>query len=103
MFAKLTKMDIPNFSREICGMPKACSWSSPPAEIPAHLWAKLSDLYEAPSDVDLWSAGLAEKALKGAHVGPTFACIIGRQVNILHNTILQRWVLQNFSDFSSRH
>ena len=87
MFAKLTKMDIPNFSREICGMPKACSWSSPPAEIPAHLWAKLSDLYEAPSDVDLWSAGLAETPLNGAHVGPTFACIIGRQVNILYNTI----------------
>ena len=68
-------------------MPKACSWSSPPAEIPAHLWAKLSDLYEAPSDVDLWSAGLAETPLNGAHVGPTFACIIGRQVNILYNTI----------------
>ena len=68
-------------------MPKACSWSSPPAEIPAHLWDKLSKLYEAPSDVDLWSAGLAETPLNGAHVGPTFACIIGRQVNILHDTI----------------
>ena len=87
MFAKLTKMDISNFSREICGMPKACSWRSPPAEIPAHLWNKLSDLYEAPSDVDLWSAGLAETPLNGAHVGPTFACIIGSQVSTLHNTI----------------
>ena len=87
MFAKLTKMHIYYFSREICGMPKACSWSSAPAEIPAHLWAKLSDLYEAPSDIDLWSAGLAETPLNGAHVGPTFACIIGRQVTILQNTI----------------
>ena len=68
-------------------MPKACSWSSAPAEIPANLWAKLSDLYEAPSDIDLWSAGLAETPFNGAHVGPTFACIIGRQVNILYNTI----------------
>ena len=83
MFAKLTKIHIYHFYREICGMPKACSWSSTPAEIPAHLWDKLSDLYEAPSDIDLFSAGLAETPLKGAHVGPTFACIIGRQVNLL--------------------
>ena len=64
-------------------MPRACSWSSPPAEITAHLWAKLSDLYDAPSDIDLFSAGLAETRLSGAHVGPTFACIIGRQVNYI--------------------
>ena len=64
-------------------MPKACSWSSAPAEIPEHLWAKFSTLYDAPSDIDLFSAGLAETPLNGAHVGPTFACIIGRQVNFL--------------------
>ena len=61
-------------------MPKACSWSSPPSEIPAYLWHAFSNLYEAPSDIDLFSAGLAETRLSGAHVGPTFACIIGRQV-----------------------
>ena len=61
-------------------MPKACSWSSPPEEISPHLWAKFSTLYDAPSDIDLFSAGLAETLLPGAHVGPTFACIIGRQV-----------------------
>ena len=64
-------------------MPKACSWNSTPPEIPAHLWSKLSTLYDAPSDIDLFSAGMAEKSLSGAHVGPTFACIIGRQVNWL--------------------
>ena len=64
-------------------MPKACSWNSTPPEIPAHLWSKLSTLYEAPSDIDLFSAGMAETSLNGAHVGPTFACIIGRQVNWL--------------------
>merc|ERR1712117_997312 len=72
-----------NEYREICGMPKACSWNSAPPEIPAHLWSKLSTLYDAPSDIDLFSAGIAENSLSGAHVGPTFACIIGRQFKAL--------------------
>merc|ERR1719305_1460339 len=72
-----------NEYRESCGMSKACSWSSPPSEISAALWDKLSALYEAPSDIDLFSAGLAETPLAGAHVGPTFACIIGRQFKAL--------------------
>ena len=57
-------------------MPKACSWSSPPEEISPHLWAKFSTLYDAPSDIDLFSAGLAETLLPGAHVGPTFASLL---------------------------
>ena len=71
------------FYREVCGMPRACSWDSPPAEIPMNLWQKLSTIYDAPSDIDLFSAGLAETPLNGAHVGPTFACIIGQQVGLL--------------------
>ena len=31
-------------------------------------------------DVDLFTGGLAEVPTKGAVVGPTFACLIGRQV-----------------------
>ena len=71
---------IPVLCRKVCGLPEACSWDSPPSEIPANLWQKLSNLYGAPRDIDLFTAGLAETPLSGAHVGPTFACIIGRQV-----------------------
>ena len=63
-------------------MSKACSWSSAPKEIPSQLWEKLSTLYEAPSDIDLFSGALAETPLVGAHMGPTFACIVGQQVGI---------------------
>ena len=31
-------------------------------------------------DVDLFTGGLAEVPTKGAVVGPTFACLLGRQM-----------------------
>ena len=69
--------------REICGMAPATSWNSAPAEISQTLWSKLSTLYATPNDIDLYPAGLAESKVPGAHVGPTFSCIIGRQVKCI--------------------
>uniref|UniRef100_A0A914ZY52 peroxidase n=2 Tax=Parascaris univalens TaxID=6257 RepID=A0A914ZY52_PARUN len=41
--------------------------------------SRLSQLYADIDDVDLFVLGLAEKPQRGALVGPTFACIIGKQ------------------------
>ena len=69
--------------RKFCELDSATSWSSSPAEITQNLWKKLSELYTSPNDIDLFSAGLAETHAPGAEVGPTFACIMGQQVQYL--------------------
>lgn len=68
-----------NAFRHLCGMEPVCSWKKAPREITSGNWKKLRGLYEHPSDVDLFTAGLAEKPVSGGLTGPTFACIKGRQ------------------------
>jgi peroxidase len=72
-----------NEFREICGLKRVCSWDDPPSNIPAALWERLYLLYDSPSDIDLFTAGLSEDQIKGAHVGETFACIIASQLEAL--------------------
>ena len=64
-------------------MNTACSWDEPPSNIPSDRWQMLSNLYDSPSDIDLFTGGLAEDVEDEANIGATFGCIIGRQFNAL--------------------
>lgn len=44
---------------------------------------KLSSIYSSVHDVDLFTGGLAERSLRGAIIGPVFACLLGRQFYFL--------------------
>ncbi|KAL3886201.1 hypothetical protein ACJMK2_026210 [Sinanodonta woodiana] len=47
------------------------------------VWTALSALYQNASDIDLFSAGVSETPVAGGKIGPTFACIIGKQFEAL--------------------
>ena len=55
------------------GLEKACSWDQPPSNIAQKDWDKLATLYDSPSDIDLFTGGLAEELVKGSWV-PSRPC-----------------------------
>ena len=70
-----------NLFREWCGLPRAESFGQLEPYLTnrtAHLYSRL---YRHVDDIDLWSGGVSERKLPGAAIGPTFACIIARQLS----------------------
>ncbi|XP_008203085.1 myeloperoxidase [Nasonia vitripennis] len=77
------------------GIPPYVDWRLPCSLSPVREWsdldrvmvpevaAKFRDVYAAVEDIDLFSAGLAEKPVADGLVGPTFACIIAQQFRSL--------------------
>jgi len=67
--------------RNWCGLSIVNSWDDLRGIMSNKTVNAYVNLYETPNDLDLWSAGISETPLTGAMVGPTFACIMGRQFN----------------------
>ncbi|XP_054709398.1 uncharacterized protein LOC129219104 [Uloborus diversus] len=53
------------------------------AAMPSDTIQKLTKIYRSVHDIDLFTGGLAETPLNGAVIGPTFACLLGRQFHYL--------------------
>jgi len=72
---------VPSYNkwREFCGFKRLRSFSDLHGIMNNETVKGYEKYYESPDDIDLWSAGVAEKPLPGSMVGPTFACIIGKQ------------------------
>ncbi|ESO95276.1 hypothetical protein LOTGIDRAFT_239437 [Lottia gigantea] len=67
-----------NTFREACGLPRLNSFNDGTAQ-----FNRLQMVYSHVDDVDLYIGGLSEDPVTDGFVGPTFACIIGRQFKIL--------------------
>jgi len=68
-----------NRYREWCGMKAIRQWSDLAGVMFNNSVVSYPGIYDSPEDIDLWSGGVSEIPKDGALVGPTFACIIGRQ------------------------
>ncbi|XP_076335624.1 uncharacterized protein LOC143238887 [Tachypleus tridentatus] len=68
-----------NDYREFCNITRASSFEDLVQDMPEDIVKKLSLVYRSVDDIDLFTGGLAELAVPGGLVGPTFACIIGFQ------------------------
>ena len=65
--------------REFCGLPPMKTWEDLHSVMANYSVKGYAKVYASPEDLDLWSAGITERPLPGSMVGPTFACLIGKQ------------------------
>ncbi|XP_044759009.1 uncharacterized protein LOC123316826 [Coccinella septempunctata] len=69
--------------RKPCGLSEIKDWTDLQNVLSIDTALRLRSLYDHVDDVDLFTAGLAEKPVRGGIVGPTFACIIAQQFSNL--------------------
>ncbi|XP_014234958.1 peroxidase-like [Trichogramma pretiosum] len=76
---------IPSYAswREACSLGPIRDWNDVAKVSSVEAAAKFQRLYASALDLDLFSAGLAERPVAGGLVGPTFACIIAQQFRAL--------------------
>ncbi|XP_011686362.1 PREDICTED: uncharacterized protein LOC105449063 isoform X2 [Wasmannia auropunctata] len=69
--------------REPCGLSPIRTFEELERVMSPGVTRKLKSLYSSVENIDLFTAGLAEKSVVGGLVGPTFACIIAQQFSNL--------------------
>ena len=66
--------------RKFCGLPQVRTFEDLRDVMSTGSVSTLRGTYKKVEDIDLFTGGLAEVPTKGAVVGPTFACLLGRQM-----------------------
>ncbi|XP_046379040.2 peroxidasin homolog pxn-1-like [Haliotis rufescens] len=69
--------------RTFCGLPGATDFDGLLTTHSNASTVKLAAAYEHVDDIDLWTGGLTEEPVTGGVVGPTLACLLGRQFEAL--------------------
>lgn len=68
-----------NDLREVCGLPRARTFEDLLDVLPGPVVQRLSGIYASVDDIDAFVAGISERSVPGAILGPTFKCIISDQ------------------------
>lgn len=73
---------LPGYSkwRKFCGLPQVNRFEDLLDVMSSNTLNVLRKIYPTVQDIDLFTGGLAEVPTKGSVIGPTFACLIGRQM-----------------------
>ena len=76
---------IPGYNsyREVCRLSRAKTFEDFLSEIGRETVEKMSQVYDHPDDVDLFTGLMSETRIPGALVGPTLACLLGHQFSNL--------------------
>lgn len=79
------EMGLPPYNafREFCGLYRPVLFSDLVGIMGNQTIKKLAQVYDSVEDIDLWTGGVSEFPVRGAVVGPTFACIISQQFSFL--------------------
>lgn len=92
---------VPGYNdwREWCGLSRAKSFGDLEPLLMNKTAYQYSKIYKHVDDIDLWSAGIAERKMANSAVGPTMACIIARQ--FLNTKRGDRFWYENSNQLSS--
>ena len=73
---------VPGYAewRGFCDLPPVSRFEDLRSVMADSVISKLRQVYKDVKDIDLFTGGLAEIPNKGAAVGPTFGCLLGRQM-----------------------
>lgn len=72
-----------NAYRDWCGLGRVNNFEDLLGSMNSQSIAAMAQLYECVDDIDLFSGGVSEFPISDGQVGPTFACIIGKQFETL--------------------
>ena len=72
-----------NVYREVCGLEPLISFNQTTADIKPQTLASLSNVYQHPDDVDLFTGIMSETQLHGSLVGPSLSCLLSVQFHQL--------------------
>ena len=65
--------------RRYCGLSVPRNWEDKPEDISQSNWENMRSVYTSVDQIDAFTGTLSEKSVPGGLVGPTNACILGKQ------------------------
>ncbi|XP_043188890.1 peroxidasin homolog pxn-1-like [Amphibalanus amphitrite] len=72
--------------RQLCGLPPVTQFRDLNTTMAPSKIDMLRTMYRSPADIDLFVGGVLESPVEGAVVGPTFACLLGQQFQLVRQT-----------------